>query len=765
MMKKMFCWLIAVCLITALFPVTAFAAETGSCGENATWTLDGATLTISGTGSTEDYEIGDVPWYSKRTTVKTIVVEEGITRLGAKIFAYTTNATQAELPSTLKEIGQEAFSACYALARADLPEGLEVIGHGAFSSCKPLDGIVLPESLERVESYAFHFTGLTTITIPRSITTLEEHTFGSCKKLKEVHFHEGVDTIHDFCFSGCESLKTIDLPDGLDEISWGCFSISGLETITIPEGVEIIDSYAFDQCKNLEEIRIPNTVTVMEQYCLKDTDSLKTVDLPDGLKVTGWGMFQHGGLERIELPEGLTKVTEYTFCDCDALTEVIIPDTVRYMEDFCFRDCGSLKTVALPENLQYLGYGMFMDSALETLTIPDSVGRTEDYVFSGCDDLESITYPDRPFTFGDYAFAYCQGPVTFDLPEQLTQLSWGMFTGSTIESIDIPETVREVEDYAFCDCDFLEEVVFPDGITTMGDYVFRNCDGLRSVHMPTSLKRIPWGCFWLSSIPELTIHEGVTEIGNQAFWDAYNLQKLVVPASVVRVGTSKVFDGADQLVIWCWKDSFIHKYAEENGIPYVLMDGSTEPTEPTEPAEPSDPVNPFVDVTEEDFFYEPVLWAVEQGITTGTTEITFSPHDVCRRAHVVTFLWRAMGCPEPESRVNPFADVKETDFYYDAVLWAVERGITNGMTADTFGPYEVCNRAQVVTFLHRALGKPQGGGENPFDDVKTGDFFYDAVLWAVSENVTSGVDADSFGPGLDCVRAHVVTFLYRALAE
>ena len=86
------------------------------------------------------------------------------------------------------------------------------------------------------------------------------------------------------------------------------------------------------------------------------------------------------------------------------------------------------------------------------------------------------------------------------------------------------------------------------------------------------------------------------------------------------------------------------------------------------------------------------------------------------------------------------------------------------MSADTFGPYEVCNRAQVVTFLHRALGKPQGGGENPFDDVKPGDYFYDAVLWAVSEGVTSGVDADSFGPGLDCVRAQVVTFLYRALA-
>ena len=245
----------------------------------------------------------------------------------------------------------------------------------------------------------------------------------------------------------------------------------------------------------------------------------------------------------------------------------------------------------------------------------------------------------------------------------------------------------------------------------------------------------------------------MTEIGNQAFWDAYNLEKLVVPASVVRVGSSKVFDGADRLVIWCWMDSFIHKYAEENGIPYVLMDG------------PAEPVNPFVDVQEGDFFYEPVLWAVEEGITKGTTEITFGPNDVCLRAHVVTFLWRAMGCPEPQLTENPFTDVKETDFCYDAVLWAVETGITMGVGADKFEPYGVCNRAQTVTFLHRALGMPTVAGEEHFDDVNSGEYYYDAVLWAVTAGITHGMSADRFAPYSLCNRSQAVTFLYRALAE
>ena len=177
-------------------------------------------------------------------------------------------------------------------------------------------------------------------------------------------------------------------------------------------------------------------------------------------------------------------------------------------------------------------------------------------------------------------------------------------------------------------------------------------------------------------------------------------------------------------------------------------------------------VNPFIDVHEGDYFYDPVMWAVEEGITTGTTPITFSPNDPCLRGQALTFLWRAMGCPEPETTGNPFVDVEETDFFYKAVLWAVENGITKGVSDTEFAPYAVCNRAHVVTFLHRALGMPGAeAAENPFTDVREGDFYYEAVLWAVENGVTEGVTADTFAPADDCLRAHVVTFLYRALAE
>ena len=172
---------------------------------------------------------------------------------------------------------------------------------------------------------------------------------------------------------------------------------------------------------------------------------------------------------------------------------------------------------------------------------------------------------------------------------------------------------------------------------------------------------------------------------------------------------------------------------------------------------------PFTDVPKDSFYYEPVLWAVKEGITNGATETTYNPGGTCLRAQVVTFLHRAAGSPDPLNASNPFTDVKTSDFFYAPVLWAVEKGITNGTGAATFGSYDVCNRAAVVTFLWRAAGSPEPKTtDNPFTDVRSSDFFYKPVLWAIENGITNGVDATHFGPTSPCNRAQVVTFLYRA---
>ena len=173
----------------------------------------------------------------------------------------------------------------------------------------------------------------------------------------------------------------------------------------------------------------------------------------------------------------------------------------------------------------------------------------------------------------------------------------------------------------------------------------------------------------------------------------------------------------------------------------------------------------FVDVATGSYYEDAVDWAVENGITKGTDDTHFSPDGICTRAQAVTFLWRAAGSPEPETRAMPFTDVPVGSYYYDAVLWAVENGITKGTSDTTFTPNMTCTRAQIVAFLWRSEKSPAAGTANPFADVKSTAYYADAVLWAVKENITKGTTNTTFSPDADCTRAQIVTFLYRFTVE
>lgn len=173
----------------------------------------------------------------------------------------------------------------------------------------------------------------------------------------------------------------------------------------------------------------------------------------------------------------------------------------------------------------------------------------------------------------------------------------------------------------------------------------------------------------------------------------------------------------------------------------------------------------FIDVKASDFFYEPVKWAVNNKITNGTSSTTFSPYKNCNRAEIVTFLWRAAGSPEPTVTRNPFTDVNSVRdaSYYKAILWASQKGITAGTNATTFSPYQECTRSQIVTFLYRYAGKPSGNYSNPFKDVSSVNeaSYYNAILWAVGKGITQGTSTTTFSPYASCTRGEAVTFLYR----
>ena len=169
----------------------------------------------------------------------------------------------------------------------------------------------------------------------------------------------------------------------------------------------------------------------------------------------------------------------------------------------------------------------------------------------------------------------------------------------------------------------------------------------------------------------------------------------------------------------------------------------------------------FVDVTTGSYYEDAVDWAVENGITKGTDDTHFSPDGICTRAQAVTFLWRTAGSPKPETRAMPFTDVPVGSYYYDAVLWAVENGITEGTSDTRFSPNATCTRAQIVAFLWRSEKSPAASSRNPFADVKSSAYYADAVLWAVKEDITKGTTNTTFSPDADCTRAQIVTFLWR----
>jgi len=174
---------------------------------------------------------------------------------------------------------------------------------------------------------------------------------------------------------------------------------------------------------------------------------------------------------------------------------------------------------------------------------------------------------------------------------------------------------------------------------------------------------------------------------------------------------------------------------------------------------------PFEDVADDDYFKEPVSWALHNGITSGVDDTHFGPAEKTTRAQMVTFLWRTVGSPEPSLRNLPFEDVREDSYFYKAVLWGAEKGIVNGVSENEFAPDESVTRAQAATYLYRlttmGMDTLPESGDNPFSDVETGMYYTDAVVWANTNNITNGTGQGVFSPDSECQRAQIVTFLYR----
>ena len=405
--------------------------------------------------------------------------------------------------------------------------------------------------------------------------------------------------------------------------------------------------------------------------------------------------------------------------------------------------------------------GMFQNcSSLVSLDLSDfdtSSVQSMNYMFSGCTSLKELNvsgFNTSKVTDMTGMFAYCSSLTELDLsgfrtPALVYMNVYDMGSGSIG---DEPYFHRQDYEYPmglgmFEGCSKLKGIDLSSFNTSSVKYMMKLFDRCES------LERIDISSFNTSKVEDMKWMFGYN--GNES--TEIHCPKL----KSVRLGSKFTVWKADATFppLASWTNSKIKKTASELQKEY-----------PSNAASwagywiPDDGSFPFVDVKEGKFYYEPVNWAYFHNpqITTGTDAIHFSPNNTCTRGQVVTFLWRAYGCPEPKTTKNPFADVKKSAFYYKAVLWAVEKNITTGTDPTHFSPNDDCTRAQVVTFMYRAAGSPSVSGvKNPFADVSSKKFYYKAVMWALKNKITGGTDSTHFSPNDPCTRGQIVTFLYR----
>ena len=318
-------------------------------------------------------------------------------------------------------------------------------------------------------------------------------------------------------------------------------------------------------------------------------------------------------------------------------------------------------------------------------------------------------------------------------PDENYEHPWYVYRNQ-IRHVVVEEGITGISLNAFVDSPNLVDAKLPDSLLSIGGHAFAFCNKLESITLPPNLQII--GDRACPLIKQITIPRSVTTIDYLAIGYREPEAPKTRSGAVTRVPSFRIYG---------YPGSAAEAYAWEHNFDFYSLEGDKR----------------FSDVKESDYFAAPVHWAVWRGITAGTSALTFSPSKVCTRAEVMTFLWRTAGSPKPKSTSTSFKDVKKNAYYAMAVAWAVENGITTGTSATTFSPNASCTRGQIVTFLWKAAGARTVSETASFTDVDPSSYYAKAIDWAVHYGISSGTSANTFSPNAKCTRAQVVTFLWR----
>lgn len=626
-------------------------------------------------------------------------------------------------------------------------------------------------------------------------------------KIQSVVIESGVQSISGGAFSGCTALEKVGISDTVAQIDLnafdGCTALAEFEVAADNKAFSSVGGVLFSADKELlrcpvgksADYAVPSGTVAIAGGAFKDCAKLESLVIPDSVTAIGKSAFENcAALKRITLPKSIAKLEALTFSGCAALAEIALPDSVKTLGEKVFSGCAALKSVKIPAEVTVIPAEAFFGcSSLESITIPKNVSHINERAFDGCTALKKVDYlgsdtdwsqvtketgnnaldnAEKSFTRTDHEHKYTDTVI----PPTCTERGCTVHLcacGDKREDSYTPPLGHSYKGGICVRCgildpngdtqhkhDFIPSVTKPTCLTEGFTTYTCSCgecytkDYVSAVGHKTQLQNAKAaGCLTggYTGDEVCTVCGKVFKQGSVIFALGHDPQPARVKAPTC---TESGYTG-DLICMRCGDMTQAGKTVAATGHKFFGGVCSVCGTKGAEAVPEFDDVKPGA------FYFDAVQWAVENGITNGTGKNTFSPNDVCSRYQIVMFLWRAAGQPEAKAAVS-FADVKPGDIFYEAVQWAVERGITKGTSSTSFSPFAPCTRGQIVTFLYRSAGSPKVSGACNFSDVSSGSFCHDAVIWASSEGITNGTSAGRFSPNEGCTRAQVVTFLYRA---
>ena len=534
------------------------------------------------------------------------------------------------------------------------------------------------------------------IVIKEGITELGMWSFKNARHLESVQFPESLLVIGGEAFAGCSSLREVQLPVHCTDI--GQFSgCKALEHVTLPPKLEAIPIGCFYECVSLKTLELPPTVRELGASCFANT-AITELQIPDGVETLPAAMcFECKSLREVSFTDSVRTISEQCFCKCFSLERISSSKNLKTIETEAFSECRSLQSIRIPE-MTAIPYGMLAGCAsLKEITIPESVQVIAENAFLECHSLEEVSLPAGLKTIGRSAFSGC----------------------SSLKHMVIPSGVASIGGYAFSTCESLEWIAVPDSVTELGEGAFASCTSLKLFRVPIGITVLKESLFsGCQKLEWVTIPAGVTSIQNAVFLDCYALKGIEYPGTEaqmkaidVQLDGNRVLDTVQVYLIPAYPDYWYG----------------------------------FYDMPEEsEWSYEGISFCLDNGFMNGMGDGYFQPNGTTTRAQLVTILWRM--CEEPAAeKAAAFWDTRD-HWAKDAVSWAAENGIVNGVGEGLFAPDAPITREQLVTIFHRFCGEylqmdvSRTQALHSFPDAgAVSDWAKDAMAWGVAVKLISGV--------------------------